>query len=114
MNTAYQSLQNLITSFTRAAAGAEKVFSLWDSIPDIADDEGKSAIDWEVAAEINITGADFHYLMRPDNKVLNGLDLCIPGGSVCALVGRSGGGMSTIINLVMRFYDVRSGHIQLD
>ena len=48
MNSAYQSLQGLITSFTRAAAGAEKVFSLWDSIPDISDDEGRQDIDWEV------------------------------------------------------------------
>jgi len=114
MNTAYQSLQNLITSFTRAAAGAEKVFALWDSIPDISDDADKAPVDWDVKGEIQLSGADFHYLMRPDNKVLNGLDLTIPGGSVCALVGRSGGGKSTIINLVMRFYDVRGGYVRLD
>jgi len=40
MNNAYQSLQGLITSFTRSAAGAEKVFSLWDSDPDIDPKQG--------------------------------------------------------------------------
>lgn len=47
MNNAYQSLQGLITNFTRAAAGAEKVFSLWDSCPDISTHSGLP-IDWEV------------------------------------------------------------------
>jgi len=114
MNNAYQSLQGLITSFTRAAAGAEKVFALWDSIPDISDDEGKIAVDWEVEGDLHLSNVGFHYLMRPDNKVLQGLDLHIPGGSVCALVGRSGGGKSTIINLLQRFYDVKEGSVTLD
>ena len=48
MNNAYQSLQGLITSFTRAAAGAEKVFSLWDSIPDIQPNKG-IPVDWQVS-----------------------------------------------------------------
>jgi len=113
MNNAYQSLQGLITSFTRAAAGAEKVFSLWDSIPDIQPNAG-IPVDWQVKGEISITDAKFHYLMRPENQVLKGLSLHIPAGSVCALVGRSGGGKSTVINLLLRFYDVRAGCITLD
>ena len=46
--------------------------------------------------------------------MLNGVDLTIAGGTTCALVGRSGGGKSTLVNLLMRFYDVKGGAILLD
>ncbi|KAH8094979.1 ATPase [Aureococcus anophagefferens] len=95
MNSSYQNLQGLVTSFTRSAAAAEKVFSLIDSLPDINEDDG-AAIDWDVQG------------------VLSGVDLGIDAKSVCALVGRSGGGKSTIISLLMRFYDVRAGSLKLD
>jgi ABC-type multidrug transport system fused ATPase/permease subunit len=46
--------------------------------------------------------------------VLKGVDLQIEGGQVCALVGKSGGGKSTLVHLLMRFYDPRGGDILLD
>ena len=52
--------------------------------------------------------------MRPDQKVLKGLDLHIKPNTVCALVGRSGGGKSTIAHLLMRFYDPKAGRILVD
>jgi len=113
MNGAYQALQGLFTSFTRSAAAAEKVFSLLDSCPDINSDEG-DPIDWPVSGAFSLRAVDFRYQMRPDNPVLQGLNLEIPGGSVCALVGRSGGGKSTIVNMLMRFYDPAGGSISLD
>ena len=51
MNNAYQSLQGLITSFTRSAAGAEKIFSLFDSKPDIDPNEGAD-INWDVKVRV--------------------------------------------------------------
>ena len=113
MNAAYQALQGLVTSFTRSAAAAEKVFSLIDSLPDISPDDGL-AIDWDVAGKLTLEDVEFHYVMRPDAKVLRGLSLEIAPRSVCALVGRSGGGKSTIVSLLMRFYDCRSGTLRLD
>ena len=56
----------------------------------------------------------FHYQMRPDQMVLRGLSLDIGAGQTCALVGRSGGGKSTIVHLLMRFYDPSEGRIMLD
>ena len=143
MNSSYQALQGLFTSFTRSAAAAEKVFHLMDSVADIGggdddsfvDEEGSRdhsndalrenvavterrrralPVDWEVRGEFVLEEVQFHYQMRPDNKVLRGLCLTITGGSVCALVGRSGGGKSTIISMLMRFYDPREGSIKLD
>ena len=113
MNAAYQALQGLVTSFTRSAAAAEKVFSLIDSLPDISPDDGE-VIDWDVDGKLSLEDVEFHYVMRPDAKVLRGLSLEIPPKSVCALVGRSGGGKSTIVSLLMRFYDCRAGSLKLD
>ena len=113
MNSSYQNLQGLVTSFTRSAAAAEKVFSLIDSLPDINEDDG-AAVDWDVQGSLVLESVEFHYVMRPDAKVLSDVDLGIDAKSVCALVGRSGGGKSTIISLLMRFYDVRAGSLKLD
>jgi len=113
MNSAYQALQGLVTSFTRSAAAAEKVFSLIDSLPDISPDDG-APIDWAVEGGLALKDVEFHYVMRPDAKVLKGLSLDIKPRSVCALVGRSGGGKSTIVSLLMRFYDPRAGAVCLD
>ena len=127
MNNSYQALQGLVTSFTRSAAAAEKVFALIDSVADIggggSEDGGSDggvgegpalAVDWAFRGEFVLSKVSFHYQMRPDNRVLSDLSLVIPGGSVCALVGRSGGGKSTIISMLMRFYDPRTGSISVD
>uniref|UniRef100_A0A7S1B3Y3 Uncharacterized protein n=1 Tax=Corethron hystrix TaxID=216773 RepID=A0A7S1B3Y3_9STRA len=114
MNNAYQSLQNLVTSFTRSAAGAEKVFSLWDSDPDIDPDKGENIQESLVQGNLELKDVRFYYQMRPDNLVLDGFTLKIPAGKTLALVGRSGGGKSTIINLLLRFYDPKRGAILLD
>jgi len=63
---------------------------------------------------IRLENVYFNYQMRPDNTVLQGLNLDVPAGSVCALVGRSGGGKSTIVHLILRFYDPHKGKLFLD
>jgi ABC-type multidrug transport system fused ATPase/permease subunit len=52
--------------------------------------------------------------MRPEHSVISGVNLEVGRGDVCALVGRSGGGKSTIVHLLMRFYDPTRGRILLD
>jgi ABC-type multidrug transport system fused ATPase/permease subunit len=52
--------------------------------------------------------------MRPEHSVISGVNLEVGRGDVCALVGRSGGGKSTIVHLLMRFYDPTYGRILLD
>ena len=113
LNNSYQNLQGLVTEFTRSAAGAEKVFSLWDSDPDINPEQGND-VDWDVQGHLQLQDVTFYYQMRQDNIVLNRLSLDIPVGKTVALVGRSGGGKSTIISLLLRFYDARGGKLMLD
>eukprot|EP00980_Cylindrotheca_fusiformis_P015134 scaffold4180_cov99-Cylindrotheca_fusiformis.AAC.15 len=114
MNNAYQSLQGLVTNFTRSAAGAEKIFSLWDSNPDIDPTQGRDIRPEEVQGNLQLKDVTFYYQMRPDNIVLKNFSLDIPAGKTIALVGRSGGGKSTIISLLLRFYDPREGRLVLD
>jgi ABC-type multidrug transport system fused ATPase/permease subunit len=92
----------VLNSFTRAGGAAQRVLSLLDAVPDIDADGG------EVHTPLGHVALDnvfFQYQMRPKNKVLKGVSLEIKRGEVCALVGRSGGGKSTIVHLLMRFYD---------
>lgn len=109
----FQNLQGLMTSFTRSAAGAEKVFSLWDSEPDIDPKKGNN-VDWDVQGHLQLQDVTFYYQMRPDNIVLNKFNLDIPAGKTVALVGRSGGGKSTLVSLLLRFYDPKQGKLLLD
>jgi ATP-binding cassette subfamily B protein len=114
MNNAYQNLQNLVTSFTRSAAGAEKVFSLYDNAPDINPDVGDEISPASIRGALTLQNVKFFYQMRPDNLVLDSINLTIPAGKTVALVGRSGGGKSTIVNMLLRFYDPKQGSITLD
>jgi ABC-type multidrug transport system fused ATPase/permease subunit len=91
MDSAYHSLQGLVTQFTRSAAGAEKVFTMWDSDPDIDPKKGND-VSWQVEGHLKLQDVSFFYQMRPDNIVLNKFNLEVPAGKSLALVGRSGGG----------------------
>ena len=62
---------------------------------------------------ITFEDVHFHYQMRPEQKVIQGMSFVVEEGRVCALVGRSGGGKSTVVHLILRFYDPRSGRISL-
>ncbi|GMR46907.1 hypothetical protein PMAYCL1PPCAC_17102, partial [Pristionchus mayeri] len=67
-----------------------------------------------VKGELRIEGVSFKYPIRPTNQVLKDLDLHIRSGEAIALVGPSGGGKSTIVALLERFYDPDEGEITLD
>mmetsp|Transcript_32775 Transcript_32775/g.76484 ORF Transcript_32775/g.76484 Transcript_32775/m.76484 type:complete len:305 (-) Transcript_32775:387-1301(-) len=112
INNSWQALNNLLNSFTRAAGAAERVLSLVDLDPDIPRDEGKSA-DEIGSWQITLRDVGFRYQMRPKQAVLQGLSLTVEAGTVCALVGRSGGGKSTLVHLLLRYYEPLEGQIML-
>ncbi len=96
------------TAILGAAAGA-RVFEIIDAESSVPD-QGTERLA-EVCHEIRYEGVHFSYGDRP---VLHGLDLTLPRGRVVALVGTSGGGKTTIANLLPRFWDVSSGRITID
>jgi len=113
LNNSLQALNNVLNQFTRAAGAAERVLSLVDLKPDIDPAAGAPA---DVAVRqwsIDFEGVVFRYQMRPLQTVLQGMTFHVDEGTVCALVGKSGGGKSTMIHLMLRFYDPLEGRIQL-
>ena len=98
--------------FQRGMTGIERFCEIMDADVDIFDEPGAKPLRVERGA-IRLEDVSFEY---PDdhNKVLRRLDLDIRPGEKLALVGPSGGGKTTLCNLIPRFYDVTSGHIYID
>jgi subfamily B ATP-binding cassette protein MsbA len=91
-------------------AGAERVLSILDTVPEIRDKEGAIEL-LPIRDEIRIESATFSY---EDEPVLKDVNLTIKAGEMVAFVGMSGGGKSTLVNLIPRFYDLDSGSIKID
>ena len=104
-------LGNIIGDLQSAAAAAERVFSLLDELPEEADAADAIALT-DVRGDVQIKDVCFGY--DPEQTVLRDLSLAAAPGSLVAIVGPTGAGKTTIINLLMRFYDIRSGAITVD
>lgn len=94
-----------------AFASAERVFALIDEKPETADsDTGKKLEN----AKGNITFEQVSFSYRPESPLIQNLNLKVEKGNMVAIVGPTGSGKTTLVNLIMRFYDVNSGHIIVD
>ncbi|MEQ9568928.1 MAG: ABC transporter ATP-binding protein, partial [Longimicrobiales bacterium] len=91
--------------------GGERVFEFLDAPTEIRDRPGARHLDGFREA-IRFDEVEFAY--RADEPVLNGIDLVVPRGSVVALVGPSGAGKTTLVDLLGRFYEVSAGRITID
>ncbi|XP_055388386.1 LOW QUALITY PROTEIN: ATP-dependent translocase ABCB1-like [Condylostylus longicornis] len=103
-----------LTSFLKAGASAEDLLALIDrkSKIDVYDKSGKT--DVNIKGDVVFKNVHFHYPSRPEKQIFNGINLHIPAGKTVALVGGSGCGKSTIIQMVQRFYDPDEGEILID
>ena len=98
-------------SLQQGTAAAERVFDVLDVEPDVP--EKKDAIELpRVNNAIEFTDVRFQY--DEDTEVLKGINLKVRVGEILAVVGSSGGGKSTLVNLIPRFYDVSSGSLAID
>jgi ABC-type multidrug transport system fused ATPase/permease subunit len=113
INNAYNTITSVFTSFTQAGGAAQRVISLLDSLPDI-DVHAGANVAADFRGDLELRNVNFTYQMRPEEPVLKGVNLRVHAGKTLALVGRSGGGKSTIIHLLMRFYDPTSGVVLVD
>ncbi|KAI9155465.1 ATP-binding cassette multidrug transport protein [Paramyrothecium foliicola] len=104
---------NMVT-FTRAATAASELFALIDRVSEINPFDTAGDKPTHVYGSIEIRGVTFSYPTRANITVLDDFSLHIPAGKVTALVGASGSGKSTIIGLLERWYNPRSGEITLD
>lgn len=107
----FNEISNVITELQNAIACAGRVFELIDEEPQTAEPEDVKVLA-EANGKIDIEHVDFSYV--PEKTLITDLNLHVEPGMRVAIVGPTGCGKSTLINLLMRFYDVNSGSISVD
>jgi ATP-binding cassette subfamily B protein/subfamily B ATP-binding cassette protein MsbA len=105
-------LANTAAYLQSAVAGARRVLAILDQTPDVADAKDAVELPREVRGEIALRVVSFAY--RAGEMVLRNVDLEIGAGMTVALVGASGAGKTTLVSLLMRFYDPASGSVLID
>lgn len=114
LNMFWQPINNISNFYNQLVtniAGAERIFEILDTEPAILDEEGVSQMP-PIRGEVTFEHVSFSY----DDKVKVLDDICfrIKPGETIALVGATGAGKSTIVNLISRFYDVQEGTVRID
>ncbi len=104
-------LSNFYNQLVTNITGAERIFEILDTEAEITD--AKDAVELpRIKGEVTFSHVSFHYDDDPD--VLSDVSFTVKPGETIALVGPTGAGKSTIVNLLSRFYDVQTGEIRID
>ena len=114
MMLAYQPVRSLATlniAVQQGLSGAKRVLPIIDEEPQIKDKENAKDLKF-TKGEIIFENVNFNY--SNEDKILKSINLNFPGKKMTALVGHSGAGKSTILNLIPRFYNVQDGDIKID
>lgn len=107
----FNEISGVITELQNALACAERIFELIDE-PTYTPDKSDAIKLENVRGEVKLENVDFSY--NPDRELIKDLNLSVNHGERVAIVGPTGCGKTTIINLLMRFYDVQDGSIKVD
>jgi ATP-binding cassette, subfamily B, multidrug efflux pump len=104
-------LANMYNSIQAALAGAERVFEIIDTPPEVPDAPDAIPLD-SIQGQVSFENVQFGY--RPDLPIIKNMTLEAKAGQTIALVGPTGAGKTTIINLLTRFYEIQGGRICID
>ena len=107
----FNEISGVVTELQNALACAARIFALIEEEPQIPDSESAICLG-DVEGRIDLEHVDFSYV--PDKKLITDFNLSVRPGQRVAIVGPTGCGKTTVINLLMRFYDVNSGSIQVE
>lgn len=109
-------IRNLASFYNKIVtniSAAERVFDILDTPADIRDLEGSVNLP-EISGEVTFENVSFAYTDEPDRLVLENVSFKAAPGETIALVGPTGAGKTTIVNLISRFYDVTEGSVRID
>ncbi|HET9123580.1 MAG TPA: ABC transporter ATP-binding protein [Solirubrobacteraceae bacterium] len=113
LSLAFQPLQSLSEVYSQLQSGQAamtKIAAVLDEEVEIAS-RPEAIVPGRLEGELRLDGVRFAY---GDHEVLHGIDVTVPAGSCCAIVGESGGGKSTLAKIVARFYDPSAGAVTID
>ena len=106
-----QSISQNITSMQQASAASRRVFAFF-SEEEVIDEKDKATLTSETLGNVEFKNVKFSYV--PEKEIIHDFSASIKAGQKIAIVGPTGAGKTTIVNLLMRFYDVLSGEILID
>jgi ATP-binding cassette, subfamily B, multidrug efflux pump len=107
-------MTQLSNTWANGMASAKRVNEVLDTVPEVRDAPDAQAVTGATRSRIILDNVGFHYNGASDEPVLEGVNLVIEPGQSVAILGATGAGKSTLINLIPRFYDVTAGRILLD
>ena len=107
----FNEISGVITEFQNSLACASRVFELIEEKTETADADGATELG-EAEGRVELDSVSFSYV--PEKKLIENLNLSVEPGQKIAIVGPTGCGKTTLINLLMRFYDVNSGSVSVD
>ncbi|TCS62298.1 ATP-binding cassette subfamily B protein [Primorskyibacter sedentarius] len=107
-------LSEIFGELQRAAGATERLVELLETVDTVNDPATPVTMPTKVRGEICFDNVHFNYPARPETPALEGVDLTINPGETVALVGPSGAGKTTVIQLIQRFYDPDIGKVTLD
>ena len=107
----FNEISGVVTELQNAIACAARIFELIEEEPQVPDSPDAVVLG-EAEGNVNLENVAFTYV--PDKKLIENLNLSVKSGQRIAIVGPTGCGKTTLINLLMRFYDVDSGSISVD
>lgn len=107
----FNEISGVFTEFQNALACAARIFALIEEKPQTAEPQDAFVLK-HAEGKVSLTDVSFSYV--PDRKLIENLNLHVKSGQRVAIVGPTGCGKTTIINLLMRFYDVDAGSIEVD
>lgn len=105
-------LAKLNSSFQMGLGAAERVFDMIDTMPQVQEMPGAKVVTYD-RPDITFENVEFHY-DAAEKKALGGVSFTLYGGTVTAIVGPSGGGKTTIMNMIPRFFDPTAGRILIN
>ncbi len=106
----FNEISEVVTEFQNAVACAARLFALIEEEPEVSDSGNENL--GRAKGEVKLENVTFSY--TPEQKLIEDLNVCAPAGKRVAIVGPTGCGKTTLINLLMRFYDVNGGSVTVD